>query len=301
MRRDPRGGRRLDVPARRPRRSRALRARSGCRSATCCGSAASSTPNRATTSRELAATPRELPLVLVGPTRPWAHELPGRDPHGAGPRRAAGGDLQRRPRARDLLRAGGLRAAGRRGARLRHAGRRLRRARRCARCWASARRSSPAGDMPALIEAAAAGRPPGAARPAAGAGRTPPGRPGSVYARAPPSGGRPAARTRTRRAEAQRPRAASSSRSVGAAPRDHGGDRLQQDRQVERQRPALEVEEVEVDEVVEVELRAARDLPQPGDARAAPGSACGASPRASRSRARAAAAGRPATSRRAAR
>ncbi len=25
---------------------------------------------------ELAATPRELPLVLVGPTRPWAHELP---------------------------------------------------------------------------------------------------------------------------------------------------------------------------------------------------------------------------------
>jgi glycosyltransferase involved in cell wall biosynthesis len=26
---------------------------------------------------ELAAAPRELPLVLVGPTRPWAHELPG--------------------------------------------------------------------------------------------------------------------------------------------------------------------------------------------------------------------------------
>lgn len=26
---------------------------------------------------ELAATPRELPLVLVGPTSPWAHELPG--------------------------------------------------------------------------------------------------------------------------------------------------------------------------------------------------------------------------------
>jgi len=26
--------------------------------------------------RKLAATPRELPLVLVGPTRPWAHELP---------------------------------------------------------------------------------------------------------------------------------------------------------------------------------------------------------------------------------
>jgi glycosyltransferase involved in cell wall biosynthesis len=26
---------------------------------------------------QLAGTPRELPLVLVGPTRPWAHELPG--------------------------------------------------------------------------------------------------------------------------------------------------------------------------------------------------------------------------------
>lgn len=26
---------------------------------------------------KLAATPRDLPLVLVGPTRPWAHELPG--------------------------------------------------------------------------------------------------------------------------------------------------------------------------------------------------------------------------------
>jgi hypothetical protein len=26
---------------------------------------------------KLAATPRELPLVLVGPTRPWAHELSG--------------------------------------------------------------------------------------------------------------------------------------------------------------------------------------------------------------------------------
>jgi glycosyltransferase involved in cell wall biosynthesis len=26
---------------------------------------------------KLVATPRELPLVLVGPTRPWAHELPG--------------------------------------------------------------------------------------------------------------------------------------------------------------------------------------------------------------------------------
>ena len=34
-------------------------------------------PDPATHIAKLAATPRELPLVLVGPTRPWAHELPG--------------------------------------------------------------------------------------------------------------------------------------------------------------------------------------------------------------------------------
>lgn len=33
-------------------------------------------PDPGTHIAELAATPRELPLVLVGPTRPWAHELP---------------------------------------------------------------------------------------------------------------------------------------------------------------------------------------------------------------------------------
>ena len=34
-------------------------------------------PNPGSHMAQLAATPRELPLVLVGPTRPWAHELPG--------------------------------------------------------------------------------------------------------------------------------------------------------------------------------------------------------------------------------
>lgn len=33
-------------------------------------------PDPGTQISKLAATPRELPLVLVGPTRPWAHELP---------------------------------------------------------------------------------------------------------------------------------------------------------------------------------------------------------------------------------
>lgn len=33
-------------------------------------------PDPGTQIAKLAATPRELPLVLVGPTRPWAHELP---------------------------------------------------------------------------------------------------------------------------------------------------------------------------------------------------------------------------------
>jgi glycosyltransferase involved in cell wall biosynthesis len=34
-------------------------------------------PDPGTHIAQLAAAPRELPLVLVGPTRPWAHELPG--------------------------------------------------------------------------------------------------------------------------------------------------------------------------------------------------------------------------------
>ena len=53
---------------------------------------------------------------------------------------------------------------------------------------------------------------------------------------------------------------------IGAPRREHGRDRLEQDRQVEPDRPALEVEEVEPHEVVEVELGAAGDLPQAGHA-----------------------------------
>ena len=82
---------------------------------------------------------------------------------------------------------------------------------------------------------------------------------------------------------------------------EHRGQRLQQDREIEEDAPALQVEEVEAHQLVEVQLGAARHLPEAGDARAAPGSACGASPRGGRSRAAAAAAGRPSTCRRAAR
>ena len=57
---------------------------------------------------------------------------------------------------------------------------------------------------------------------------------------------------------------------VGLAHRAPGAhdrrDRLEQDRQVEEHRPALQVEEVEPHELVEVELGAARDLPQAGHA-----------------------------------
>ena len=42
--------------------------------------------------------------------------------------------------------------------------------------------------------------------------------------------------------------------SVRPALHQHRWDRLQEDRQVERERPALEVDEVEMDEIVEVEL-----------------------------------------------
>ena len=71
------------------------------------------------------------------------------------------------------------------------------------------------------------------------------------------------ARSRSRPARSRCSRRSSES----AAATEHGRDRLEQDRQVEPDRPALEVEEVEPHEVVEVELRAARDLPQPGQPR----------------------------------
>src|SRR5437867_3679411 len=55
--------------------------------------------------------------------------------------------------------------------------------------------------------------------------------------------------------------------SVRAFAGEHGGDRAQDDRDVQPERPVLEVGEVEPDEVVEAEARATGDLPQPGDAR----------------------------------
>ena len=53
------------------------------------------------------------------------------------------------------------------------------------------------------------------------------------------------------------------------APRagEHGRDRLGDDRDVRPDRPVLDVGEVEPDEVVELEARAAGDLPEPGHAR----------------------------------
>src|SRR5437763_16032218 len=53
--------------------------------------------------------------------------------------------------------------------------------------------------------------------------------------------------------------------SESAPPREYRRDRLEENREVEQDRPLLEVQEVEPDQVVEVEVRPARDLPQPGD------------------------------------
>ena len=131
---------------------------------------------------ELAATPRELPLVLVGPTRPWAHELPDviltgqvSDEHLAAI--YSGAHALVLPSERR-----GLRPARRRGAGLRHAGRRLRGARaargarrarhvRRARRPARADRGGPGGAAP---RAGAAAR---------GAGRTRRARPGASTTR----------------------------------------------------------------------------------------------------------------------
>src|SRR5919108_1754292 len=55
--------------------------------------------------------------------------------------------------------------------------------------------------------------------------------------------------------------------SVGASAREHGWDRLQENGDVEPDRPVLQVIEVEPDEIVETEVRAARDLPEAGQAR----------------------------------
>ena len=213
---------------------------------------------------KLAATPRELPLVLVGPTRPWAHELPDvtltghvSDEHLAAiysgahalvlPSEDEGFGLP----AVEALACGTPVVA----------------------CEVPALREVlderatfvEVGDLKALIDAAETLQPPGAgatrvdlagrrARDLAGLrGR---GRAQSWAAQRHRTCGDPSGRGQPDRAGLT---------SVGAALHEHRGDRLQQDRQVERQRPALQVDEVEVHEVVEVELRAARDLPQAGD------------------------------------
>ena len=98
-------------------------------------------------------------------------------------------------------------------------------------------------------------------------------------------------------------RGISSSRSpsVRAARARTAGMRLREDRDVEPDRPVLEVVEVEPHEVVEARGRSGRRPATGRSSPAARGSACGATPRAGRSRAAAAAAGRRATSRRGAR
>ena len=121
-------------------RSRACVSTTDCRSATWCGSAACAIPTRASTSPNSRATPRELPLVLVGPTRPWAHELPDVILTGHVPDEhlaaiyAGAHALVLASETRDSAcpRSRRWRAARRSW----HA-----RSRRCARCWTTARRS----------------------------------------------------------------------------------------------------------------------------------------------------------------
>src|SRR5437016_4903672 len=52
--------------------------------------------------------------------------------------------------------------------------------------------------------------------------------------------------------------------SIRAAAREHRGKRLREDRDVQPDRPVLEVVEVEADEIVERQLDSPGHLPQPG-------------------------------------
>ena len=110
-------------------------------------------------------------------------------------------------------------------------------------------------------------------------------------------GGRP-----TRRPPLKPPRAAADgARRARSATLEHRRDRPEHDLEVEPDRPAVDVGEVELDPAVEVLVAATLDLPQPGDARASSTGGGGATGRSRRPRAAAAAAARPGSSRRAAR
>ena len=54
---------------------------------------------------------------------------------------------------------------------------------------------------------------------------------------------------------------------VGAATGEYCWERLQEDHHVEAYRPALEVDKVKADKVVELKVGSAGDLPKAGDAR----------------------------------
>ena len=181
--RDRRGGRRRRCTRARPRRSPRSARASGCPSSTCCGSAGMLHPEPRKRVAELARGAPAMPLVLVGPARPWAHELPDVTLTGQVTDDELAAIYTRRARARLPLRRRGLRAADR--SRRSPAARRSSPAtrRRCARCSASARRSCECGDMEGLLAAGASAcarrrrrRP--------GPGPTPPRRPGRVYAAA---------------------------------------------------------------------------------------------------------------------
>ncbi len=217
-------------------------------------------PDAARHLAKLTATPRELALVLVGPTRPWAHELPNVTLTG----QVSDDDLAAiYSGARALLLPSGEEGFGLPAVEALACGTPV------VACDAPALREVlgeratfvAAGDMPALIRAAESARRPAPAPPDwswEDAARATWG----VYVRAMATAEGPHSASR---APAPAPRRGGRRRqsraSVGPAPQKHRRERLQEDRQVEGERPALEVDEVEVDEVVEIELRATRDLP----------------------------------------
>src|SRR5262249_62052657 len=70
-------------------------------------------------------------------------------------------------------------------------------------------------------------------------------------------------RTSAETADPRRDQPSNASASVGSAPRNDGGDGLRENRDVEPDRPVVEVVEIEANEIVEGQVRAAGDLPEP--------------------------------------